>query len=365
MFTRKELTQRKEYILSQKKDFGRRIMGVFPALYPRELLLAFNILPVEIWDPPEKAGGAAAHLQPYICSVVRSGLELVLQGKCADVDAFLFPHTCDSIQNLASIVNDYLGLDKPCFFFYHPKAPFNESSKWYYLKQLKDLASRLEERFGPLDADVLTRCLRQAEEKRRSIEGLYKARSAGFLDMSNRDFYGLIRQGEYLHPDHYVPALNSALKERQGGRRAGPRILLSGIIPNPPEILDYLDKLGIAIADDDLLCCSRRIPSRPYEGEDQFEAMTEAYFSLAPCPTRGFSINERLEFILGKVRDAGARGVLFQMVKFCEPELFDVPVLLEGLKVKGIPALVIDTEINQGLSGQHATRLEAFLEMIR
>jgi benzoyl-CoA reductase/2-hydroxyglutaryl-CoA dehydratase subunit BcrC/BadD/HgdB len=365
MFSRRELAQRKEYILSQRKEFGRHIMGVFPALYPRELLLALNILPVEIWDPPGEAGGAAAHLQPYICSVVRSGLELVLQGKCKDVDAFLFPHTCDSIQNLASIVNDYLGIDKPCFFFYHPKAPLRNSSRWYYLQQLKELALRLEERFGPLDLDNLKHCLRQAEETRRAMEGLYKARSAKLLDMSNREFYSLIRQGEYLHPDHYIPALKSALKERQGKGREGPRIILSGIIPNPPEILDYLDRLSIHIADDDLLCCSRRVPSRPWEGHDPFEAMTEAYFSMAPCPTRGFSIGERLEFLIGKVRTSGARGVLFQMVKFCEPELFDVPVLLEGLKSKGIPALVIDTEINQGLSGQHATRLEAFSEMIR
>ena len=114
---------RKEYLLEQKQ-MGRRLLGVFPAQYPKEVLWAMNILPVEIWDPPVESSNANAHLQPYICSVVKQGLELILQGKADMLDGFLFPHTCDSIQNLASIINDYLKLEKPCFFFYHPKAPY-------------------------------------------------------------------------------------------------------------------------------------------------------------------------------------------------------------------------------------------------
>ena len=115
--------------LHRQKQMGRRLFGVFPAQYPREIFWAMNIVPVEIWDPPMVTANANAHLQPYICSVVRSGLELILQDKTRILDGFLFPHTCDSIQNLASIVNDYLGIEIPCYFFYHPKAPFGKGSR--------------------------------------------------------------------------------------------------------------------------------------------------------------------------------------------------------------------------------------------
>jgi benzoyl-CoA reductase/2-hydroxyglutaryl-CoA dehydratase subunit BcrC/BadD/HgdB len=56
--------------------------------------------------------------------------------------------------------------------------------------------------------------------------------------------------------------------------------------------------------------------------------------------------------------------VIFYTVKFCEPELFDIPLLVEGLKARGIPSLTLDVEVNQGLSGQVGTRVEAFVEMI-
>jgi len=72
---------RKEYLIRQKEEKGRKLFGIFPAHYPKEILWAMNVLPVEIWDPPLEVSHANAHLQPYICSVVKLGLELILQVK--------------------------------------------------------------------------------------------------------------------------------------------------------------------------------------------------------------------------------------------------------------------------------------------
>jgi benzoyl-CoA reductase/2-hydroxyglutaryl-CoA dehydratase subunit BcrC/BadD/HgdB len=86
---------------------------------------------------------------------------------------------------------------------------------------------------------------------------------------------------------------------------------------------------------------------------------------MPPCTTRNSPIRERLEDLTNKVEGSSAKGVIFCMVKFCEPELFDLPHLIEGLKKRGLPILVVDVEPNQGLTGQLTTRIEAFGEMIR
>jgi benzoyl-CoA reductase/2-hydroxyglutaryl-CoA dehydratase subunit BcrC/BadD/HgdB len=362
--TQFESPSRKDYIRQQKARHGRRVFGVFPAQYPKEILWAWNILPVEIWDPPLEAVQANAHLQPYICSVVRSGLELVLQGDCGDLDGFLFPHTCDSIQNLASIVNDYLGVEKPCCFFYHPKAPYRPSSRLYYLEQLRGLASFIEERWGPVDSDALEHRVKQGQQLTSLIREAYDSRAEGRLRATNEEFYRVIRQGEFLHPDDFVPLLHQFLEISRGGSRSGPAVILSGVLPNPPEVLRHLDDLGVAVADDDLLNCGRRLVVPPVVSEGPFDALADSYFLMPPCTTRGSSIQERLDYLLEKVGRTGARGVIFWTVKFCEPELFDVPQLVEALKRRGLATLVLDTEINQGLSGQVGTRLEAFVEMI-
>jgi benzoyl-CoA reductase/2-hydroxyglutaryl-CoA dehydratase subunit BcrC/BadD/HgdB len=362
--TRFESPSRREYIREQKERHDRHVLGVFPAQYPKEILWAWNILPVEIWDPPVETTQANAHLQPYICSIVRSGLELVLQGKCADLDGFLFPHTCDSVQNLASIVNDYLGIDKACYFFYHPKAPYRASSRAYYLEQLRDFASLLERRWGPVERDALEKRLTQGQEVASLVKEAYDLRAAGTLRATNDDFYGVIRQGEFLHPDDFVPLLRGFLDTSRGVAQPGPTVILSGVIPNPPELLRLLDELGVAVGEDDLLNCSRRLLIPSVAAVDPFEALADSYFLMPPCTTRNASIQERIEHLLDKVERSGAAGVIFWMIKFCEPELFDLPQLVEALKRKSVATLVLDAELHQGLSGQMRTRIEAFAEMM-
>jgi benzoyl-CoA reductase/2-hydroxyglutaryl-CoA dehydratase subunit BcrC/BadD/HgdB len=356
---------RKEYLQEQKKSHGRHLFGVFPAQYPREILWALNVLPVEIWDPPLEVSHANAHLQSYICSVVRHGLELILQGKCDDLDGFLFPHTCDSIQNLASIVNDYLGLDKPCYFFYHPKAPYRTSSRQYYIEQLRTLVSRLEKQLGPMEPAQLRHRVDQGQRMATLFRELYSLRANRKLCVSNAHFYQAIRYSEYLHPDDLIPLLEGLLAHSMGETEGSPGVILSGVLPNPPEILTLLDDLGVRVADDDLLSCSRRLLMPPSQAEDPFEVLTESYFGMPPCTTKDSPVNERLDYLLEKIHLTDASGVIFYIVKFCEPELFDLPQVVEELKKRGVATLIIDTELHQGLSGQLKTRLEAFVEMIK
>jgi len=354
---------RREYLEKQKQS-GRRLIGVFPAHYPREILWAFNAVPVEIWDPPLETAGASAHLQPYICSVVKLGLELVLQGKGDILDGFLFPHTCDSIQNMASIVYDYLGMNKPCYFFYHPKAPYRRSSRDYYLKQLQSLAACLEKDMGPMDKTALKDRVVQGHHLAGILREIYDLRRQGALCVPNAEFYRTIRQGEYLHPDDFIPLLQNFLKTSKGGAAKGPGIILSGVLPNPPEILGLLDELGVRVVDDDLLSCSRRFLMKPGRLDDPFETLAEDYFAMPPCTTKDSPLSERVDHLRAKIAGSGAKGVIFYMVKFCEPELFDVPQMAAAAKETGAATLIVDVDLNQGLSGQLATRVEAFVEMI-
>jgi benzoyl-CoA reductase/2-hydroxyglutaryl-CoA dehydratase subunit BcrC/BadD/HgdB len=354
---------RKDYLLKQKQ-LGRRIFGVFPAQYPREILWAANVLPVEIWDPPLAASTADAHLQPYVCSVVKLGLGLLLQGKADMVDGFFFPHTCDSIQNMASVVHDYIGLDKPCYFFYHPKAPYRDSAKEYYQRQIKALAQSLEETYGPIGANELQHRVEQGQEINKLMAQLYQRRAAGVLHLDNIQFYQAIRRAEWLWPDDLIAELNEILAHDPTDPDRRPAVVLSGVLPNPPELLNLLDDLGARVGHDDLLACSRRWLTPQPKATEPFEALTEAYFGLPPCSSKDSPLSERVAWLLELCQQGRAKAVIFYTVKFCETELFDVPILSDELKKSGYPTLVMDVELNQGLSGQVTTRVEAFLEML-
>ena len=69
------------------------------------------------------------------------------------------------------------------------------------------------------------------------------------------------------------------------------------------------------------------------------------------------------DFVL-KAFTSGADGVLFWYIKFCEPDAFDRPQLINRLKAEGIPAAFIDMELTMSNVEAIKTRINAFSEIL-
>ncbi len=142
-------------------------------------------------------------------------------------------------------------------------------------------------------------------------------------------------------------------------------MMVSGILPPPPEILDFLDELGVSFVADDLLAVSRRIPKFVMDPPGSaLDYLTDRFFVLPPCSTRAGDLDERLHYLNNRLNESQAQGILFHMVKFCEPELFDHRLLVKTLRERNIPVLTLETELENHISGQDKTRIEAFTELL-
>ncbi len=359
------IPNRKEY-LQQQSQSGQQIMGVLPALYPREMLWAFDILPAEIWDPPGDILHANAHLQATICPVVKRSLEFILKEPDIINAGYLFPHTCDSLQNLATQVKDLIGVPVPVYSFYNPKGEFNRTTRQYYTDILGDFQTILEQQHGSLDRKKLsTACKLGHKIDSRRLE-LQNARMTDRLPLSNSEYFQLIRAGEYLQPEDYLKLLDAISIPDEPIPNDKARIMVSGILPPHPDMLEYFDDLHLSLVADDLLAGSRRIPRIKLDPpQDPMEYLTERFFLLPPCSTKAGSLDERFRYLNKRIGNSQAQGVLFNIVKFCEPELFDHHLMVKALKDTGIPVLSMDTELQGGLSGQDKTRIEALGELLR
>jgi benzoyl-CoA reductase/2-hydroxyglutaryl-CoA dehydratase subunit BcrC/BadD/HgdB len=144
----------------------------------------------------------------------------------------------------------------------------------------------------------------------------------------------------------------------------GVPILLSGIVPEPMDLLATISEIGGLVVADDFACCGRRLYPAG-QSDDPFRRMAERIQNAPPDPTRGDPIGERRDHLLRLVESSGAKGIVFYDVKFCEPELFDLPNLRRSLREAGLPSVTIEVDINDPLSHQIRTRLESFVEMIQ
>ncbi len=342
---------------------GGSIAAIFPIHYSRALLRAFNFLPVEVWGPPgiyEPHG--AVHLQPYVCSIVHNAISFLQSGGLEAAEVFIVPHACDSLQGLGSILIDFVKPKQPILPLYIPRG--RRASDLSFLgAELQSQYEHLVNITGrvPTDDDLMESV--RIDEKADGLLGeLHRQRQ--HLSLSDSGFYRLIRSREYLPAERFTELAERALAETDHVKDDGRiPILLSGIMPEPMGTLDALSEAGSVVVADDLACCGRRLYP-PGESDKPFTRMAERILNGPPDSTRGDSIESRCAHLLQLVQTYGARGVVFYEVKFCEPELFDLPLLRKALIEAEIHSITVEVDINEPLPQRLLTRLEAFVEMM-
>jgi benzoyl-CoA reductase/2-hydroxyglutaryl-CoA dehydratase subunit BcrC/BadD/HgdB len=350
---------------------GDRIAGVLPIHYPRALLRAHRLQPVEIWAPPRQDPAAGnAHFQAYACAVVRHGAALLLAGPGRDVDLILVPHTCDALQGLGSVLLDFVSPPQPVVTLYHPRGR-RPSDRAFLERELRRLAGRLSEitGLGPSDAD-LHAAIDVEEEATQRLAWLCGHRTA--VALPDRDFYTLVRSREYVPAEDFIALVDTLPSDAgaagpgstSGGVPGPVRLMIGGIVPEPMAVFDAINQMGASVVADDLACGSRRLYRRT-QGADPYARLAESLMSGPPDPTLGSPIAERADHLVRRMRDAGARGLLVYDVKFCEPELFDVPQLRDHLASQQLPMLHVEFEPAPTISQQTLNRIEAFVEMLR
>jgi benzoyl-CoA reductase/2-hydroxyglutaryl-CoA dehydratase subunit BcrC/BadD/HgdB len=353
---------RREYILRQ----GRRSLAVLPILYPKEILTALDVLAVELWGPPgPPRGDAAGRLQTYVCAVVRNALAFLASGHADAVDGLLVPHTCDSLQGLATLLADFGGWRKPLLVFQHARGEDRPSARAFAEAELRALASSLEGIFERrLDPDRLAWALRLHAE----IDGCRAALLDGRarLALDDAALYALLRRGEWLWPEEHLAELRAAARLPPSPASPGIPVLVTGYVPEPAGLLSALNRAGAYVAADDYAAVGRRlVPAAPPAGADPWAALVDRYFAFPPCPTRGADQPARMRRLEALLDGSGARGVLVHVQKFCEPELFDVPAIKRTFAARGVPVVILEGELEGELSAQAETRVEAFVEMLR
>lgn len=358
---------RRDSVQRQRDEHGRRSLAVLPIHYPKEILTALDILAVEMWGPPgPPRGEAAGRIQSYVCGVVRNAFAFMASGGADVVDGVLFPHTCDSLQGLATQATDLGGWGKAAFVFQHPRGGERASARRFVLGELRSLARELETWTGrSLSPEMLAAAIRLHDEIDACRASLLDGRTR--LPIGDPELYALLRRGEWLWPEEHLVELRSAVgKLGPEPAQAGLPLLVTGYVPEPMSLLATLNDAGAFVAADDYAAVGRRVVRRSGAADaDPWADLVSRYLAPPPCPTRGIDPEVRMRHLVSLAEASGARGVLVHVQKFCEPELFDVPVILATFTARGLPVLVLEGELERSLSGQAETRVEAFVELLR
>jgi benzoyl-CoA reductase subunit C len=356
------------YARRWKTETRSRVVGFFCSYAPEEIIWAAGALPYRILGAGGPISRADGHLQAYSCSLVRGALEDALNGKLDFLDGTVFPHTCDSIQRLSDIwrLNAGLGFHLDLVL---PVKLNTGSAQDYMQAVIKKFRHDLEDRLGvEITPEKLSKAVLTFNHIRTCLQRIYQIRKDHPAMLSGRDLHAIVKASMVMDRNVLADRLSAVVDLLQTQRTEidmqRKRLVLTGGICSMPEIYQPIEDAGGTVVWDDF--CTG---SRYFEGTIDLEgnllnSIAQRYFNRIICPAKHRDCFSRGDNLLKMVDNTGAQGVIFVLLKFCDPHAFDYPYIRELLNGAGIPSMLLEIEDQQTSEEQLRTRLEAFIELL-
>lgn len=335
-------------------------VGWYCSYTPLEIISAAGLTPYRLL--PESSNPTHC-LSTNTCVVARRLVQAVLDS-CPPLSGVIIVNSCNTMAHAFEALKRHYGEDKFVYLLDLPRKNSPESAS-YYSAVLRRLAARIA---GYFHTKITELALHAAEEayRRQShiLSRLYVQRRNYPSTLPGSSLarvaieYGRINplQNRHILEDNLV---NADMTPRPV------RILVAGSAASL-DFLDAIEEAGLALVSSDLCLESRSFAfdqRENTEDEDVFLRLAKKYLSRTPCP-RMFGEGARLKHLLDKARTDRVDGVLYHTAKFCDPFLYEYPLVQRVFDRWGIPVLKVETDLSSLSRGQIRTRLEAFREIL-
>jgi benzoyl-CoA reductase/2-hydroxyglutaryl-CoA dehydratase subunit BcrC/BadD/HgdB len=163
-----------------------------------------------------------------------------------------------------------------------------------------------------------------------------------------------------------LPQLIDAFAARPAGRPAGAgkRILMAGSVCEHPDIYPIIEEAGGQVVWDAFCSGARYIEGLIDETAEPLAAIADRYIHRVACPAKHGGLTNRADHLVALAKEKKADGVVFLLLKYCDPHAFDYPYLKAALDREGLPNIVVEVSDQLPALGQLKTRFEAFIEML-
>jgi benzoyl-CoA reductase/2-hydroxyglutaryl-CoA dehydratase subunit BcrC/BadD/HgdB len=374
-------TREKE--MREAKENGKKVIGYMCLLAPTELILAADAIPIRVnsgWYDTAKLGDRVVPVE--VCPVVRSTIGAKMIGLSPYLelsDALINVLTCDGITKLGEILSDY----KPVWTMTIPRVKDSAQSLRLWNDEIKTTKSQIEALTGnKIDRKKLRSAIELTQKATKAFRRLQEIRKGAPVIMG-RD--AMLVNQTYMWDDikrwtEKTEALCDELEKRVQKKMWAcppdtPRVMVTGtpmIWPDNwklPTLIEEGTPQGVLVADE--LCSSERLLYDPvgvdeWNMNDMYNAIGERYLmaSTCPCFTSGDGNEDRINWLLNKIKEWNIQGVIYYVHRGCMLYAMEYTRVKKVLDSINVPVYYLDTEYTREDVGQMKTRVEAFLEML-
>jgi benzoyl-CoA reductase subunit C len=347
------------------REAGGKVLGHFQVYFPEEIAHAAGMLPMKMRGAPIEARQAEARFGSYLCSILKTSLELALSGT-VELDMFVTHPICDAARNLGAVFGRNFGY--PCQILYLPQNPNSRHSAEYLRGEYARLRQSIETVAGrTVTFDDLRRSIGVFNENRALLHKLYAIKRETPWRLSADEAYVLMAVGGFIPREEHNDLLRSAIPQieaRPAHRQDRIRVVFEGGFCEQPPI-DLLRTIAqfCYVVDDDLLIGLRFIlEDVPLVGDPLFN-LAEAYLEKSSySPVQHDLRKPKEKMLLQRIQGAHADAAIITAAKMCEPGLDEQVAYARALDEHRIPYFISEFEENMTSFDHMQIQLETFVE---
>lgn len=330
---------------------------------PEEILLAAGMLPQRV-IPGTRPALADGSIYPNTCHYIKSLLAEGLSGNFS-ADLLVIANSCDGMRRLYDLWRKCVK-SVPALFLDVPKKK-DANSINFFSSELGELAGRVEECAGVCVTDTgLNEAIIACNQARTLMHEVQRLQARPDSGADGTSVFELYLESARLHPSQMAQKLKdflSAPREKTNTSEVS-RVIVAGNVLNRADLLELIRSAGGRVPATDTCLGARHFEGLvPEDSSDPMRALAERYLARA-CP-RMEGIGERASRLKRMATDAGAGGIIYSTVKFCDSHLYDIPFLHDFFGREKIPFLHLENDYEWTGLGQLKVRIEAFLALIR
>jgi len=362
----REMVEEHDYTpVKRWREAGGKVVGHFQVYFPEEIAHAAGTLPVKVRGGAIEPTRADSHFGSYLCSILKTSLELVLTGNL-QLDMFVSHPICDAARNLAAIWGR--NFDYPCQILYLPQNPNSTHSATYLAHEYDRVKRSIEDMAGRKVTDEdLRNSLGVFNENRELLRRLYAIKRDTPWLVTADEAYALLAIGSMVPREEHNDLLRFALTEIQKrDRKAEDRIRIvfeGGFCEQPP--IDLIRMLGRTcyVVDDDLLIGLRYILGDvPTQGDVLANLATAYLENSSYSPVQHDVRKPKEEMLMARIRDSKADAAVIAAAKMCEPGQEEQVAYTHALDKAQVPYFVTEFEENMTSFDSLELQVETFLE---
>ncbi len=347
------------------RDGGGQVVGHFQVYFPEEIVHAAGMLPVKMRGAPIEPTQADSHFGSYLCSIIKTSLEISLRSKIK-LDMFFSLPICDAARNLAAIWGR--NYDYTCQILYLPQNPNSSHSVTFLTDEYNRVKRAIDKVAGrAVSNNDLRNSIEVFNENRRLMRDLYDMKRETPRLVTADEAYCLVSMGGMIPREEHndlLSALIPQLKQRTTKQQDRIRVVFEGgFCEQPP--FDMVRMLGRScyVVDDDFLIGLRWILEDVPTKGDPIGNLAEAYLERSSySPVQHDLRKPKEEMLIQRIEHARADAVIVAAAKMCEPGLEEQVAYTHALDEKNIAYFVSEFEENMTSFEHLEMQVETFLE---